>query len=133
MLDETTDDVGAWLRTLLKPRPRSAREVLARLEGEGGPPDLVQELRRLIATLLEEATTVQLIADTDGSTVEAFLTMYPSWRFRQGITQFSAADPTWGSLYGLSKPAARELTTWIRSGGFTHAASNGLEPRDKRC
>jgi hypothetical protein len=109
------------LRALLKPRSRSAREVLARLEGEAGPPDLVQGLRRLIQMLLEEATTVELVADRD-ETVAAFLMMYPSWRFRQGITQFSAADPTWGSLYGLSKPAARELTTWLRSGGLTGVA-----------
>jgi hypothetical protein len=92
-MDATNDDVGAWLRALLKPRPRSAREVLARLEGEAGPPDLKQELRRLIQMLIEETTTRELISDPD-ETVQAFLSQYPSWRFRPGFTRFSAADET---------------------------------------
>jgi hypothetical protein len=117
-MDATNDDVGAWLRALLKPRPRSAREVLARLEGEAGPPDLKQELRRLIQMLIEETTTRELISDPD-ETVQAFLSQYPSWRFRPGFTRFSAADETPPNLYGLTRAAAREFTAWIRAGGLT--------------
>jgi hypothetical protein len=128
MPDET--DVEPWLRAILATRPLTAHAVLSRLTADAiGPPDLVQGLRRLLTALIKEASTHAIIADPD-DTVQAFLTQYPRWRFRQGLTRFSAADPTWGSLYGLSKPASREFTTWLRAGGLTHA-SNGLERRDE--
>jgi hypothetical protein len=95
---------------------------------EIGPPDLVQGLRRLNETLIEEATTYELIADPD-ETVQAFLMQHPSWRLRPGFTRFSAGDSTPPNLYGLSRPASAAFTAWIRAGGLTHA-SNGLECRD---
>jgi hypothetical protein len=46
MPDETTDDVGAWLRAILATRPLTAHAVLSRLTADTvGPPDLVRGLR----------------------------------------------------------------------------------------
>jgi hypothetical protein len=125
MPNETTDDVAQWLRALLKTKPCTARAVLAHLTVDAiGPPDIKQGLRRLLTALIEEATTHAIIADPD-EVVQAFLTQHPSWRLRQGFTRFSAADPTWGGLYALSKPASRAFTSWIRAGGLT--APSGLK------
>lgn len=109
--------VEQWLRAILATRPLSALEVMARLTADvTGPSDIIKGLRRLIEALIEEATTHEIIMD-DGVAVEAFLEEHPRWR--RGFTRFSAADATWGSLYGLSKPASVAFAAWIRAGGLT--------------
>lgn len=116
MQHETTE-VAQWLRALLKTRPLTVREVLARLTADvTGPPDLVQGLRRLLTAIIEEVTTHEII-QTDDASVEAFFTQHPRWR--QGFTRFSPADANWGGLYGLSKGASRAFTSWIRRGGLS--------------
>jgi hypothetical protein len=69
----------------------------------------------LIETLIEGATTHEIIADHDAF-VEAFLEEHPRWR--QGCRQFSPAIDTWGSLWVLTRPASRAFTSWIRAGGL---------------
>jgi hypothetical protein len=109
-------DVGQWLRALLKPRPRTAHEFMSRLTADTtGPPDIKRELRCLIETLLEEATTHEVIMDA-GATVEGFLEERPSWR--QGCRQFSPAIEMCGPLWVLTRPASRAFTSWIRAGGL---------------
>jgi hypothetical protein len=122
MPDETSDDVAQWLRAILATRPLTAHTVLSRLTADvTGPPDLVQGLRRLIETIVEEATVHELIADPD-EVVQAFLIQHPRWRLRRGFTRFSAADSTPPNLYALSKPASVAFAGWIRSGGLTGVA-----------
>jgi hypothetical protein len=118
MPNETTDDAAQWLRALLKAKPRTAHEVLARLTTDAiGPLDLKQGLRCLLIALIEEATTHEIIM-TDDTAVEAFFDEHPRWR--QGFTKFSPAIAAWGSLYALTRPASVAFTTWIRRGGLTH-------------